>query len=244
MLAFTRFEVVRTVRDARFVGFLVAFPVAMYLLFVNGDARGRPGPGGLDGAALALVGLACYAAAGAAMYSGGPRLAFERATGWTRQLRVTPLSERAWLCTKVVQGLLLVVPGLLAVAAVALLYGGVRLSPGRWAGFAAVTVLGAVPFVFVGLLVGLLLDGQAAHLGQVATLMGTSVVGGLFVPLGQLPHGVQVVGRCLPTHHVAELGRAVLAGRPPDPVHAAWIVGWTVPLTALVLALHRRLGRA
>lgn len=242
MIAFTRFEIVRTLRDGRFIGFLIGFPVALYLIFVSGDTSGgQSGEDGLTGPALALVGLACYAAIGAAMYSGGPRLALERATGWNRQLRVTPLSGPAWLSAKITQGLLLVIPGALAVGLTAALHGGVHLSFGRWVGLALVVVFGAAPFVFVGLLVGMLLDGQAAHLAQVATLMAMSFVGGLFIPLGQLPAGVRALGRQLPSYHLAELGREMAAGRALDLAHSAWIVGWIVALAGLVLMLRRRL---
>jgi ABC-2 type transport system permease protein len=50
-----------------------------------------------------MIGLVAFGAM-MAHISNGARIANERTTGWTRQLRVTPLSPRAYLCAKVLTG--------------------------------------------------------------------------------------------------------------------------------------------
>ena len=39
-----------------------------------------------------LAGMAAYGAIGGGLFAAGPRLSAERASGWLRQLRATPLS--------------------------------------------------------------------------------------------------------------------------------------------------------
>jgi ABC-2 type transport system permease protein len=93
MLAFTRFEVVRTLRNGRFLVFLIAMPAVFFLLFGSRDGGGIH-ERGLSWPTFYLVSMIAYAAIGAAMWAGGPALALERASGWIRQLRTTPLSDR------------------------------------------------------------------------------------------------------------------------------------------------------
>ena len=78
-----------------------------------------------------MVGLAAFGTMNA-MLAGGARIAAERPTGWNRQLRLTPLSTRAYFATKVVTGYAM------AAATIALLYVaglalGVRLGARRLA---------------------------------------------------------------------------------------------------------------
>lgn len=237
MLAFTRFEIVRSLRNGRFLVFLVGMPVLLYLIISRGGGRA---PDGLTTAAFVMVSMAVYSAMGAALFASGPQLSAERASGWIRQLRVTPLADRAWLAAKLVQASILTLPGSAAVAACALLTGHVQLDPPRWAALAAVVVMGVAPFTFLGLVIGQLLDGQAAQVAQTATLLPMSILGGVWVPFRTLPDAAQTVGRALPAYHLAELGRQVAAGAAVSPDHVLALAAWAAALGAAALLLWRR----
>ena len=78
-----------------------------------------------------MVGLASFGTM-AAMISTGARIAGERQVGWTRQLRISPLTSRAYFRAKVVTAYVM------ALLSLALLYAsgaalGVSLSAPRWA---------------------------------------------------------------------------------------------------------------
>lgn len=151
------------------------------------------------------------------MSATGPQVATERANGWTRQLRVTPLSERVWLASKIVHGLLLVTPGVLALVLVGVLYGQVRLGAGQWAALIAVLKLGALPFVLLGLVIGLQLSVRAAQVVYGVAFFGMAFVSGVLVPWPQLPNVVQAIGVLLPPYHLAGLGWEIV-GTDPMPI--------------------------
>lgn len=130
-LAYTRFELVRTLRNGRLLLFSLGFPVIVFFAIAvpNRDVNDFGGSG-VSLPLYYMVGLVGFGAM-MALISTGARIASERTDGWTRQLRITPLSPGAYLRAKVVTGYAM------ALLTIALLYGsgavlGVRLSAGRW----------------------------------------------------------------------------------------------------------------
>src|SRR4029077_2439306 len=108
---------------------------------------------GLTVASLLLVSMAVWSGMGSAMFASGPQLARERQNGWMRQLRVSPISTRGWFAAKLVQAILLIIPGLVVLMALALTYGHVHMAAGRLGLLAGVLVLGAIPFCAAGLVI-------------------------------------------------------------------------------------------
>ena len=64
---------------------------------------------------------------------------------------------------------------------------------------------------------------------------GPAVVfrGGIFISWNSLPHGMQTVGKTLPSYHLAQLGWNAAAGRPLGMSHMAGLAAWTVGLAAI-----------
>src|SRR6266540_717506 len=115
MMAFMRFEIRRSLRNVRFLVLLIAFPALLYLIY--GTQKGTAQ--GLTVGAFVFVSMAVYSGMGSAMFASGPQLARERQNGWMRQLRVSPISARGWFIAEIVQGILMIVPGLLVMIIVA-----------------------------------------------------------------------------------------------------------------------------
>jgi ABC-2 type transport system permease protein len=229
MIAFLRFEILRTLRNTRFLVMLLAFPVLLYLIY----AKQRGISQGLTVATLLMVSLAVYSGMGSAMFASGPQLARERQNGWMRQLRISPISTRGWFAAKLAQSVLLVIPGLVALVALALTYGHVHLAAGRLGLLAVVLVLGAVPFCALGLVIGLIFDGQTAQVAQMITLLVLAFLGGIFIQWSSLPHGMQVLGKLLPSYHLAQLGWNAAAGRALSMTDIAALAAWTAGLAGV-----------
>lgn len=92
MLSYLRIEILRMLGNRRYVIFAFGVPVGFYLLFQNlGDNRGSAVTiRGADPKAWLTVSMAAYSAMLAGTFVGGARLAAERVSGWTRQLRWWP----------------------------------------------------------------------------------------------------------------------------------------------------------
>jgi ABC-2 type transport system permease protein len=226
MIAFLRFELVRTLRNVRFLVMLVAFPVLIYLIYAKQHGMSQ----GLTVATLLLVSMAVYSGMGSAMFAGGPQLARERQNGWMRQLRISPISTRGWFAAKLVQAILMIIPGLAVLMVLALTYGHAHLAAGRLAELVAVLVLGTIPFCALGLVIGLMFDSQTAQVAQMITLLVMAFLGGIFIQWSDLPHGMQLIGKLLPSYHLAQLGWNAAAGLPLAMSDVAALAAWTAVL--------------
>ena len=101
---YTRYELLRTFRNRRFVIFSLGFPLVLYFLIAapNRNESTSAAAGSLR-RSTSCVGLAAFGTM-SAMLSSGARIAGERQVGWNRQLRITPLTTRNYFRAKVVTG--------------------------------------------------------------------------------------------------------------------------------------------
>ncbi|WP_051951746.1 ABC transporter permease [Actinacidiphila yeochonensis] len=225
-------EIRRVLRNVRTVVLVVVMPTSFFLLYglPSRASGGRP-------AAQTMVSMAAYGAmVGAAGCGAG--VAVERALGWQRQLRLTPMRPLAQVAVKAVTAMVL---GLVSVAAEFVLGAafGVRLGWGRWLLAAAAAWLPALLFAVLGLLCGLLLP--AANVMQLAGpgLALLAVFGGLFVPLEVLPRRLRDIAPFTPAYGPGALARAAVSGGGVL-VPVLGQAAWTVLFGALAVRRLRR----
>ncbi len=154
--AYLRFEVLRTFRNRRFFFFSLGFPLVLYYL-IAGPNRNEHDlrDTGLSAPLYFMVGLAAFGTMNA-MLSSGARIAGERAVGWNRQLRITPLSTRTYFRAKVLTGYLMAAMTLCALYVAGLTL-GVSLSAHEWARMTGLILVGLLPFAALGIVFGHLL---------------------------------------------------------------------------------------
>ncbi len=233
-LAYTRMELLRTFRNARFLIFSLGFPLILY--YAIAGPNGRQSFGGVGLRLYYMVGLASFGTM-AAMISTGARIAGERTTGWTRQLRITPLSTRAYFRAKVVTGYAM------AVVTIALLYAaGVSLGVGMpardWLEMTGLILVGLLPFAVLGILLGHLLtvDAMGPAVGGVTSLL--ALVSGTWFPISS--GIVYDLAQFLPSFWLVRANRVGLGG--PAWSTTGWLVvlAWTVLLAVLARLAYRR----
>jgi ABC-2 type transport system permease protein len=235
---YARYELLRAIRNRRVVIFALAFPVILYLAIA---APSRDVTNFSDtGISLPLyfmVGLAAFATMNAMLASGG-RIAADRAAGWNRQLRVSPLSPSAYIGTKILSGYLL------AGLSILVLYGcgaafGVSLSAGRWLAMTGLLLVGLVPFAALGIALGHLLSSDSIG-PAVGGLVGVlALLGGSWFPISG--HGfVHDLAQALPSYWLVQASRVGL-GDGGWGLHG-WLVmaAWTVALVALAIRAYRK----
>jgi len=148
-LSYTRYELLRTFRNRRFYLFSLGFPLVLYWVIAAPQRNNHDiGGTGISFPLYYMVGLASFGTM-AAMISTGARIAGERQVGWTRQLRISPLTSRAYFRAKVVTAYVMALLSLtlLYVSGAAL---GVSLSAPRWAAMTGLILVGLLPFAAFG----------------------------------------------------------------------------------------------
>ncbi|MGW2930428.1 ABC transporter permease [Streptomyces sp. NPDC001156] len=222
MWDYLRLEVRRTLRDVGFVIGGIAMPVMMYLLFTNLGGADN------DWKTASMVGMAAYGAVGSALNTGGG-VAEDRAIGWLRQLRVTPMPPRQVVAGRALTGSVTVLPAIVAVLLAGGLLNGVRLAAWQWAAIALLLWLGSVPFTLLGLGNGYRLTAQTTGVANMMCNLGLAVLGGLWFPIALFPGWLRAVSAYTPTHRFSEIGISVAEGHAPA-------IGAVVVLTAWLLA--------
>jgi len=219
---FLAIELRRLIRNRRTVIFTLVMPPVFFLLFGTAEAYKTESVGHANVTAYIMVSMALYGAM-IATTSGGASVSVERAQGWTRQLRLTPLRPSTYVFTKVAVAMVMGLAAVIVVAAVGMASG----STGSGSAIAESLVLawvGSVVFAAFGLFMGYLLPAENVMqiLGPVLALL--AFAGGLFVPLGE---GVfATLAKFTPTYGLAELVRAPLTGDGVSPWAIVNVVAW------------------
>jgi ABC-2 type transport system permease protein len=236
-LTFLAIEVRRLLRNRRTVMVTVIVPVVLFLLF-KANKRAVAVGGFEFTAATTMVGIAVYGAMLAAT-SGGAMVSIERAQGWSRQLRLTPLRPAAYIAIKILVAMLL---GLTSVTVVYIfgLIDGVQMTPSTWVLTGILAWAASLVFASFGLFMGYLLPSENV-MQIISPVLGVfSLLGGLFIPIALLPSVMQDIAPFMPTYGVASIARFPLVGGAFDPTWLLSVVLWTAAFAAAAMILFRR----
>jgi ABC-2 type transport system permease protein len=216
---YLKYELVRTVRNRRFMIFSLAFPLVLYFL-IAGTNRNKHdlGGSGLSAPLYFMVGLAAFGTMNA-MLSAGARISGERAVGWNRQLRITPLTTRTYFRAKVLSGYLMAAITLAALYLAGTTL-GVRLTAHEWLQMTGLIAVGLIPFAGLGIVIGHFVtpDSVGPVMGGATALF--AFLGGTWFPI--TGGAFQKIGEALPSYWLVQAGHVGLGGK-------AWsTTGWVV----------------
>jgi ABC-2 type transport system permease protein len=234
-----KLEIRRLTRNRRTIVFSIIVPVVLFFAFGANQAfvHDRIGHGNLS--AFIMISIALYGAV-LATTAGGAMVSVERAAGWSRQLRLTPLAPAAYIAIKVLAALVLGLVSVIVVFGIGKLSGKPELPGYLWFATAASVWIGSLLFAAFGLFLGYLLptENVMQFLGIIMALL--SFAGGLFLPLSRFPSAVATIARGTPLYGLNQLVHAPMLGQG---VHLAWIANvviWLVLFGAGATLLMRR----
>jgi ABC-2 type transport system permease protein len=232
-------ELKRMLRNRRTIIFTFVMPVLLYLIIGANDTYSTDREGSGNVSAYILISMAVYGAV-LASTSGGAMVATERALGWSRQLRLTPMSPVAYIVAKSIVALGF---GALSVAAVNVagaVNGKADMPVHVWITAAVIAWLGSIVFGSFGLFMGYLLPSENVMqiLGPVLAVL--SFAGGLFVPVDQLGHTFATIAKFTPVYGVGEIARYPLTHDGNLWLAALNVVVWTALFAAGAMWRFRR----
>lgn len=236
-LTFLSIEIRRLLRNRRTVVVTVVVPVVLFLLFRQ-NKRLAAVEGTDIGVVTSMIGIAVYGAMLAAT-SGGAMVSVERAQGWSRQLRLTPLRPEAYVAIKIIVAMLL---GLTSVAVVYVVgaIDGVQMDPAVWVATGLLAWGASLVFASFGLFMGYLLPSENVMqvIGPILAIF--ALFGGLLVPLSLLPDVMQQIAPFMPTYGVASIARYPFVGGDFDPAWLSSVIVWTLAFAGAAVFLFRR----
>jgi ABC-2 type transport system permease protein len=239
---YVRYELLRTFRNRRFVILSFGFPLVLYFLIAAPNRHeSNIGHTGLSAPLYFMVGLAAFGTMNSVL-GAGARIAAERSVGWNRQLRLTPLSPRAYFRAKVLTGYAM------AACTLALLYLagatlGVHLAAANWLRMTGLILVGLIPFAALGIWLGHAVSVEAVGptTGGITALF--SFLGGVWFPITS--GAMHDFAQALPSYWLVQAAHVGLGGGGWG--GRGWLVdaAWTAALAALAVRAYRRdTGRA
>jgi ABC-2 type transport system permease protein len=234
------FQLRRVGRNRQYLLFTVLLPALFTIFFTKIFGGLASGPAEYqEAAARYMVSMMAYGGLGAAL-GATIRLSFDRASGWLRQLRITPVPQSQVFAVDVAVGALLTLPSLVVVALVGRFVNDVQLGLSTWLALVGVLWLGAISFVALGLLLGLALDERAAGgaMGFVGVVL--AALGGLWAPVEVFPESLRTLAHAMPSYWYAQLGRDVAAGSDPSVQAVLALTAFTAVFAVLGVLVARR----
>jgi ABC-2 type transport system permease protein len=235
---FVGLELRRLFRNRRTVIFTLILPAVLFLLFGTDAANKAQRVGGGNVTGYILISMAVYGAM-LATTSGGAMVSVERATGWSRQLRLTPLRPAAYVAVKLVLAMTL---GAISVA-VAFAVGataGAELPRVVWIESGLLAWSCALVFAAFGLFMGYLLPSENVMqiLGPVLGVL--SFAGGLFVPLDRMGTVFATIAKFTPVYGVGEIARYPLTHHGSLGIAVLNVAAWTLVFSTGAVWRFRR----
>ncbi|MGA9872319.1 MAG: ABC transporter permease [Rhodococcus sp. (in: high G+C Gram-positive bacteria)] len=237
---FLGLEITRLLRNRRTVVFTLVMPPVFFVIFgTQSDFAGNYAFARGNVTAFVAISMAVYGAMLAAT-SGGAMVSVERAQGWSRQLRLTPLRPVAYIVTKMLVAMTMGLASVVTVFLVAAVLGA-DMPLWVWVSTGAIAWLGSSVFAAFGLFMGYLLPSENVMqvLGPVLAVL--AFAGGLFVPL---PDGgwFPMIAQFTPLYGLAVVARAPFTDPSGSALSIALVnlVVWAAAFVVGAAVLFRR----
>jgi ABC-2 type transport system permease protein len=217
-------EIRRLLRNRRTVFLALVMPPVFFLLFGLNKQYANQGVGHGNVSAFIMISMALYGAV-LATTSGGAMVSIERAAGWSRQLRLTPLSPAAYIAIKMLTSLVLGLGSVVVVYVVGMITGKPSMPGYLWIVTGLCVWIGSLVFAAFGLFMGYLLPTENVMQFLGFGLMLFAFGGGLFIPLSQYPHLLQTIAKFTPLYGLNQLVHAPLRG---GSIQVSWVANAVV----------------
>jgi ABC-2 type transport system permease protein len=237
VIALTRLEILRALRNRRVMFFTILYPTVLFLLSASSNAGTKLVPGtDISYRTYFLIAYASFGALGAALTTNAQKIATERKEGWIRQLRLTALPGNGYVISKIASATLVTVPAIVIVFVVGGAM-GVHLSAAKWLGAFLVLWLGSLAFTALGIAIGYGVPQDSVQMVNILIYVGGSFLGGQFFPLSG---ALENVGKALPTYWVRQLSTDLVSGTTLSSKGVIVLVAWVIGASFLAARMYRR----
>lgn len=232
-------ELLRTVRNRRFVIFSVIMPVVFYFIFTS-TVPSDTTVGDVGWSSYYLMSMTVYGIVGASLTSFAQRLSKERTQGWLSLLRITPLPSWSYVASKVLAQGLINLAIVLIMFCVGAFAKGVDLSTAAWVTSGLFIWIGGFAFMSIGSLLGSIKNADFVQVLTMICYLGMSMLGGLWFPTTTMSDTMQKIAHAMPTYRLGQGAWDAVAGAPIDWNGVLVLVGYVVVFLALASYIMKK----
>ncbi len=211
VLAQARAAIVVALRTPRALVFTFFFPLIFLVLFnsifIKGGDQSVTLPSGLKLSAQAyfMAGITAYSISLSTFTTLAVSITTQRERGQLKRLRGTPMPSWTFIVAQVLRATAQALAMTVLLVAIGVLAYGVEFPGTSFIGFLAYVALGTATLCTLGIAITPFTPTvDAASTIAPFTVVILAFISGVWIPIDQLPHWLQEVGRIFPLSHLAE----------------------------------------
>lgn len=238
----TKAEFLKLWRVPAFSATSLALPLIFYSFIGVGQASNHIFPNVKFGAYF-LASMAVYSVANVMVFSFGITVATERGMKTDLLMRATPLPPLIYLLSRCVVALGFAALTLVVLFPFAYIAGSCSdLSASVWFTLTYRVLLGAIPFIALGLAIGYLAGPNSAIAVINLIYLPTAFASGLFFPKQLLPTFIQNLSPYLPLYRFGQLGWDAVGAPTTESITTDWLylIGYGVIFFLIAVWAYRR----
>ncbi|MFC3749339.1 ABC transporter permease [Paenibacillus sp. GCM10012306] len=230
-------EMLRIVRNPYYVFWSLFMPIMFYFIFTRVVNTSDSDP---TWAAHYLMSMAAFSVMGSAIMTLGIRLVQERSQGWTTFIRITPLPGYVYFLGKMFGQTMMHLFSIICIFAAGYLINGVSLSMEQWLLSGLWLLVGSLPFLAMGTLVGSMKRVDTASGVSNAVYMALAITGGMWMPLEVLPRLMQKIGVWLPSYNYGNGAWQIVQGSHPEWSNILILLGYLAVFMILSVYIRKK----
>jgi ABC-2 type transport system permease protein len=233
-----RFEFIRMLRMPMFALPALVFPAMFYTLF--GILMGH---GKAEMSTYLLATYSIFGVMGPGLFGFGVSVALEKDQGWLKWRRAVPALPGAYFVSKMVMALIFAFIIFIELAVLASSFGGVHLALTQWLQLLLISLLSSLPFCAMGLVIGTLVNGQAAPAVVNFIYLPMAFLSGLWLPINVLPKFLGNLAPIWPSYHASQIALKVIGSDLGVPIwqHISYLVVFTLVMLWLAVTFWSRM---
>ena len=233
-----RLEFIRMLRMPMFALPALVFPAMFYLLF--GVLMGS---GKSEMSRYLLATYCVFGVMGPGLFGFGVSVAMEKDRGWLRWRRAVPALPGAYFVSKMIMALIFAFIIFMELAILASTLGGVHLEVSQWLQLLAISLLSSLPFCAMGLVIGILVNGQAAPAVVNFIYLPMAFLSGLWLPINLLPKFLGKLAPIWPSYHASQIALKVIGSDLGIPIwqHITYLIVFTAVMLWLAVTFWSRM---
>lgn len=217
-------ETLKILRNPYYVFWSLAMPILFYFLFtkiINTGVDDKQ-----QWQTHYLMSMTIFSIMGSSIMTLGIRLVQERTEGWSRFMRITPLSEYSYFIAKMMAQTVIHILSILVIFASGILINSVFLSIQEWFLSGLWILVGSLPFLALGTLIGTMKRVDTASGISNILYMALAIMGGMWMPIEVLPRTMQAIAKWLPSYNLGNGAWEIISGRYPEWFNVLILVGY------------------
>ncbi|MCM3567374.1 ABC transporter permease [Neobacillus mesonae] len=233
-----KMEIIRVLRNRYFVFWSLMMPILFYYIFTNVVNTHPQDEGAWQ--AHYLMSMTVFSVMGSSIMTLGIRMVQERAQGWSTFMRITPLSDSVYFAAQMAGQSVIHILSITVIFIAGALINNISLSAVEWVMSGLWILLGSLPFLAIGTLIGLMRKVETAAGVSNVLYMVLAVSGGLWMPIEVMPKVMQTIAQWLPSYHFGSGAWEIASGHAPEWKNILLLVAYLVLFMLLSKYIRRK----